>query len=86
MHLIPLLISSFTAAGIGYFCIDLYRNRSRLNEKPTPPADAFCFDTLPSSEGNQVHAVGHAVSEASHHAGEGAGHCVEAIAHTLSHH
>ena len=85
MHLIPLLIGSSTAVGIAYFCIDLYRNRSRLTVKPNPAADAFCFDVLPSPEGDRVHAVGHAVGEASHHAGEGVGQCIEAIAHT-SHH
>ncbi|NEQ24071.1 MAG: hypothetical protein F6K28_34095 [Microcoleus sp. SIO2G3] len=86
MHLIGLLIGSSTVLGVGYFCIDLYRNRSRLSVKPKPPAGIFCFDTLPSPEDNQVQAVGHAIEEASRCASEGVGHCVEAIAHTLSHH
>lgn len=93
MPLIPLLIGSSTALGVGYFCVDLYRNRRRLAEKPVPETDLTCYDIglpdqvdLRAAEQTLSHA-GHAIGEASSEcASGGIGHCVEAIAHAISHH
>jgi len=94
MPLIPLLIGSSTALGVGYFCVDLYRNRRRLAEKPVPETDLTCYELGDIPAGNDLQAVGQAVSHASHAVGEvssecasgSIGHCVEAIAHVISHH
>lgn len=93
MQLLPLFIGSSTALGIGCFCLDLYRNRRRLSTKPNLTIDLVCYDPLPSPDGDDLQAVGqavshvsHAVGDASHCASNGVGHCVEAIAHALSHH
>lgn len=93
MPLIPLLIGSSTALGVGYFCVDLYRNRRRLAEKPVPETDLTCYDIgLPDQVDFQaaeqaISHAGHAIGEASSEcASGGIGHCVEAIAHVISHH
>jgi|GEM_PF-5435945 len=93
MPLIPLLIGSSTALGVGYFCVDLYRNRRRWAEKPVPETDLTCYDIglpdhvdLRAAEQTLSHA-GHAIGEASSECASGSiGHCVEAIAHVISHH
>lgn len=94
MPLIPLLIGSSTALGISYFCVDLYRNRRRLAEKPVPEVDLTCYEIGDIPDGKDLQAVGHVVSHAAHRIAEtssecasgGIGHCVEAIAHVISHH
>jgi hypothetical protein len=93
MQLLPLLIGSSTALGIGYFCVDLYRNRRRLTEKPVPEADLTCYE-VGALDGADLRAIGQTASHAGHAIGEatsecasgGVGHCVEAIAHVISHH
>ncbi|HEY9877003.1 MAG TPA: hypothetical protein V6D29_01045 [Leptolyngbyaceae cyanobacterium] len=87
MQLVPLVIVSSTVLGVGYFCLDLYRNRRRLAMKPT--VSLVCYDSLPCENGDASQAVSqvsHAVGDASTCVSSGVGHCVEAIAHTLSHH
>jgi hypothetical protein len=94
MPLIPFLIGSSTALGIGYFCADVYRNRCRLAEKPVPEADLTCYELGDVPGGRELQAVGQMVSHAGHRiaetssecASDGIGHCVEAIAHVISHH
>ncbi len=90
MQLLPLLIIS-TALGIGFFCLDLYRNRRRLLIKSNPSVDLSCLDAWAYLDGDDLQ-VGQAVNHASHVVGEASqcasdsiGHCVEVIAHTLSH-
>ncbi len=93
MSLLPLVISASTAIGLGYFGVDLYRNRRRLSEKPVPDVDLTCYEVgmldrgdIPTV-GNAVGHVGHSVAEASSECmGGSIGHCVEAIAHAISHH
>ncbi len=92
MHLLPLLIGSSTALGMGYFCVDLHRFRRRLATAPSPEVDLTCCDLLVLPDGDDLQAVGQAVShvshgvgEASHCASNGVGHCVETIAHVLLH-
>lgn len=93
MPLLHLLIGSSTALGVGYFCVDLYRNRRRVTEKPAPETDLTCYDIgLPDQVDFRV--AEQAISHASHALGEassecardGIGHCVEAITHVISHH
>lgn len=93
MPLLPLLIGSFTALGIGYFCADVYRNRRRLTEAPVPKTDLTCYEIdLPDQV--DLRGVEHTLSHASHAIGDasgecmsgGVGHCLEAIAHSISHH
>ena len=92
MQLLPLLIGSSTALGIGYFCLDLYRNRRRLFTTSNPSVDLPCLDAWATLDGDDlqvgqaVNHASHVVGEASHCASNGLGHCVEAIAHTLPHH
>ncbi|MBE9156981.1 hypothetical protein IQ265_09090 [Nodosilinea sp. LEGE 06152] len=94
MPLLPLVIGSSTALGIGYFCADLYRNRRRLAEQPEPQADMTCYELGDIPRGEDLEAMGRAVSHAGHGVAEASsecisgtiGHCVEAIAHSLSHH
>jgi hypothetical protein len=78
-----------TVFGIGYFCVDLYRNRNRRLSNFEEIADFtgldFCGSNL-QTENEIVHHAAHAVDEASHSLSNGVGHCAEAIAHTLSHH
>lgn len=93
MPLLPLLVGSSTALGIGYFCADLYRNRRRLAENPVPEADLTCYELGVIPDGDDLQSVGHAVSHTGHAIGEassecvsgGIGHCVEAIAHVIAH-
>lgn len=94
MPLLPLLIGSSTALGIGYFCVDVYRNQRRLAEKPVPEADLTCYELGVIPDGGDLQGVGQAVSHAGHAIGEassecmsgGIGHCVETIAHVIAHH
>lgn len=98
MPLLPLLIGSSTAVGIGYFCVDLYRNRRKLAENPVPKADLTCYELGDIPHGDDLQAVGQAVGQAVSRAGHGIveassecvgggiGHCVESIAHVVSHH
>jgi hypothetical protein len=72
------LTGAVTALGVGYFCVDLYRNRNQRLSHFEPIADITGVEFSP----NVVHAEG----ELSHNIGDGLGECVEAIAHTLSHH
>lgn len=58
MPMIPLLIGSTTALGLGYFCADLYRNRRRLTEKPVPEADVTCYEFGDIPTGKDLEAVG----------------------------
>lgn len=92
MQILPLLIGFSTALGIGFFCLDLYRNRRRLLTKSNPSVDLSCLDAWAYPDGDDlkvgqaVNHASHAMGEVSHCASNGLGHCVEAIAHTLSHH
>lgn len=94
MSLIPLLIGSLTALGMGYFCVDVYRNRRRLSMKQEPEVDLTCYELGLVPDGDDVQAVGQAVSHGGHAIGEassecmsgGVGHCLEAIAHVIAHH
>lgn len=93
MPVLPLLMGSSTALGIGYFCVDIYRNRSRLSQKAEPPADLMGYEVIPSPEDANFHAVGQAINHAGHGVSEvasecasGVGPCVDAIAHIISHH
>ncbi|WP_416674253.1 hypothetical protein [Egbenema bharatensis] len=94
MPLIPLLIGSSTALGVGYFCADVYRNRRKLVEKPVPETDLTCYESGIIPEGDSFQGVGQAITHAGHGIAEassertsgGIGHCVEAIAHSLSNH
>jgi hypothetical protein len=72
------LTGAVTGLGIGYFCVDLYRNRNKRLSHFEAIADMTGVEFSP----NVVPAVG----EVSHNIGDGLGECVEAIAHTLSHH
>ncbi|MGP1388006.1 MAG: hypothetical protein ACTS2F_31005 [Thainema sp.] len=93
MPLLPILIGSSTVFGMGYFCVDIYRNRRRLSEKAVPEANLTCYE-LGVPDEIDVHAIGQTLSHAEHAIGEatseymsgGIGHCVEAIAHSLSNH
>jgi hypothetical protein len=93
MPLIPLLIGSSTALGIGYFGADLYRNRRKLAEKPVPKTDLTCYELGDIPNGDALQAVGQVVSHAGHGIADassectsgGIGHCVEAIGHVISH-
>lgn len=94
MPLIPLLIGSSTALGMGYFCVDLYRNRRKLAEKPGPEVDLTCYEFGDIPNGKDLQVVGDAIGQAGHGMVEtssecvsgGIGHCVEAIGHVISHH
>jgi hypothetical protein len=73
--------SVITVLGVGYFCVDLYRNRSKRLSHFEAIADVTGLECSPDAI-----QVEHEVAEASHTVGESLGNCVEAIAHTLSHH
>lgn len=73
--------SVITVLGVGYFCVDLYRNRSKRLSHFEAIADVTGLECSP----NAIQ-VEHEVAEASHTVGESLWNCVEAIAHTLSHH
>ncbi len=92
MPLFPLLIGSSTVLGIGYCCVDVYRNRKRLRDK-TPDADltgyeleSAAVDAGLQTLGRATNHAGHAASEAVGEVASGAGAWIEAIAHTLFHH
>jgi hypothetical protein len=72
------LTGAVTGLGIGYFCVDLYRNRNKRLSHFEAIADMTGVEFSPN--------VVHAADEVSHNIGDGLGECVEAIAHTLSHH
>jgi hypothetical protein len=78
-----------TVLGVGYFCVDLYRNRSKRLSRFEAIADVTGLECSPNAlqvENEIAHNAAHWVAEASHTVGESLGNCVEAIAHTLSHH
>lgn len=93
MPLLPLLIGSFTATGVGYFCVDVYRNRRRLSDRPVLEADLTCYE-LGIPDHVDCQRIGQTVDQTGHTLGEatsecmsgGVGHCVEAIAHVFFHH
>lgn len=91
--LLPLLIGLSTAMGVRYFCVDVYRNRRRLSERPVPEANLTCYELEISDHvdcqtiGQTVNHTGPAIGEATSECISGSvGHCVEAIAHVFSHH
>ena len=88
-------VGSSTALGIGYFCVDVYRNRQRLSKKPDLEVDLTGCDVgIIVPDGDDLQAVGQVFSHGSHAIGEassacasgGVGHCLEAIAHVMAHH
>ncbi|MEO1126318.1 MAG: hypothetical protein AAFX95_19955 [Cyanobacteria bacterium J06639_16] len=90
MSLLSLLIGSSTALGMGYFCVDVYRNRHRLSKQQEPKVDLSCYELglVPDSSDLQVvgqagHAIGDASSECM---SGGVGHYLEAIGHLIAHH
>jgi hypothetical protein len=72
------LTGAVTALGVAYFCVDLYHNRNKHRSHFEPIADITGVECSPNAM--------HGVEDASHSIGDGVGHCIEAIAHTLSHH
>lgn len=90
MHILPLLIVSSTALGLGYCCLDVYRNRHRLSPQQKPTVDLAGCEIIPIPDGDDLHTVGQAVTHISHAAehcaSDGVGKCVEAVAHSLFHH
>jgi hypothetical protein len=83
------LTGALTLLGVGYFCVDGYRNRSKRLSHFEAITDVtgleFSDISLQKEPGIAHHAVP-TVGEVSHTIENGVGHCVEAIAHTLSHH
>jgi hypothetical protein len=73
--------SAIAVLGVGYFCVDLYRNRSKRRSRFKAIADVTGLECSPNAiqVENEVADAGHAVAES-------LGNCVEAIAHTISHH
>lgn len=83
------LTTAFTLFGIGFFCVDWYRNRSkRLShfEAISDVTGLELSDGMLQKENEITHHAVHAASERIHTIGEGVGHHIETIAHTLSHH
>lgn len=83
------LTSALTILGAGYFCVDLYRNRSKRLSHFEAIADVTGLefsDVSLQKETEMAHHAVHAVGEVSHTIENGVGHCLEVIAHTLSHH
>lgn len=81
--------SIITVLGVGYFCVDLYRNRNRHLSRFEPIADITGLDHCPQglpAEHEIAHNAAHGVAEGSHSVETVLGKCVEAIAHTLPHH
>jgi hypothetical protein len=81
--------SVITVLGVGYFCVDLYRNRSKRLSHFEAIADVTGLECSPDAfqvENEIARNTVHGVAETSHTVGESLGNCVEAIAHTLSHH
>jgi hypothetical protein len=88
MPLIPLIIIATVLLGIGYFVLDLYRNRHRLSTPPDPILDLSGSEAWAVPDGNDSHTLEQItdhISEASHAAGEALGHGLEAIGQALSH-
>ena len=91
---LTLLVGSLTALGVGWFFVDVYRNRQRLSQRPDPEVDLTCYEMGLVPDGDDVQAVGQVVSHGSHAIAEasgecasgGVGHCVEAITHVIAHH
>ena len=92
---LTLLVGSSTALGVGLFLADVYRNRQRLSKKQVPEVDLTSCDVgLVIPDGGDFQEVGQVVSHGGHAIGEGSsecasggiGHCVEAIAHVITHH
>lgn len=93
MNLSLLLIAgSFAALGIGYFCIDLYRNRRQRSSDEVMTGLGFnsdlsgldCVD-LPAGE-QTLTQMGHAFEKTSHGIAHGFEQGLDAIVQTLSHH
>lgn len=83
------LTGAVTALGVGYFCVDLYHNRSKRLSHFEPIADVTGFEYIPNDlpiENGIAHHAVNGLGEASHNIGDGLGECGEAIAHILSHH
>jgi hypothetical protein len=85
---ILVLTGALTILGVGYFCVDWSRNRSKRLSHFEAIADVTGLQLGDSSLQKENEIAQHAV----HTLGDGVGHCVEAdsgcaaIAHTLSHH
>jgi hypothetical protein len=86
MSIVPLLVSSSIAIGIGYFCVDLYRNRRRLTADPTAAVNLSASTIADPLEVKDIQATEQVLGEVVHHAGSGIEQGVEAIARTLEHH
>ncbi|HEY9736718.1 MAG TPA: hypothetical protein V6D06_10565 [Trichocoleus sp.] len=82
MHALPLLMGSATLLGVSYFCLDFYRNRTRLSKKPD--VDMVVYDVLPC-DGAESPAVNHAADGAGHCIDSGIGACIDALSHTFHH-
>ncbi|WP_404783521.1 hypothetical protein [Altericista sp. CCNU0014] len=81
--------SAIAVLGVGYFCVDLYRNRSKRLSHFEAIADATGLESSPAAlnvENEIAHHTARGVEEASHTVAESLGNCVEAIAHTIAHH
>lgn len=76
------LTGALTILGVGYFCVDWYRNRSKRLSHFEGIADLTGLEFSDSSLQKENDVAHHAVYTIEN----GVGHCVEAIAHTLSHH
>jgi hypothetical protein len=86
MAVIPLLVGSTIAIGIGYFCIDLYRNRNRLTSDTTATVNLSASTVADPLEVQDIQAAEQGLGEAIHHASDGIEKGVEAIANALNHH
>ncbi|MGD1951891.1 MAG: hypothetical protein ACFB14_19930 [Leptolyngbyaceae cyanobacterium] len=90
---LPLAIGLPTAVGVGCLCLDIYRNRHRLGQEPTPVVDMTGCDPGIIPDGGDLHAIGQTVNHASHAVGEvsgkcvsgGLGQCLDEIAYVMSH-
>lgn len=85
MPAVPLLIASAIATGIGYFCVDVYRNRRRLTAASAASVNLSTSTVADPLEVKDVQAAEQVLGEASHHISEGIEQSIEAIANTLSH-
>lgn len=78
--------------GVGCFCVDIYRNRRRLGQKPAPVVDMTGCDPGIIPDGGDLHAIGQTVNYTGHAVGEvsgecvsgGLGQCLDAIAQCLT--
>ncbi|MEM1255627.1 MAG: hypothetical protein AAGI69_24585 [Cyanobacteria bacterium P01_H01_bin.21] len=87
---LPLAIGLPTAIGVGCFCLDIYRNRRRLAQKPVPAVDMTGCDPGIIPDGDDLHAIGQTVSHAMGEvSGEcvsgGLGQCLDALVHVIPH-